>query len=120
MPYPEGPPELTDESVADYVEAYERAYQYNATLADHPERIGVTNGLDVSINERTVERADGRFAVTVVGQLNFNIRTDDATPSETRTSPTPTPLPISHKPFETEYEVSARRLRRRGTTVECW
>lgn len=115
-PYPEKPRDLTRESVGSFVEAYERAYQYNDMLAEHPEKIGRLNDLDISVNEVTITAEDGRFTVEVTGQANTGI-TADGDDAET---PTQTPLPMGHWPFDTSYTVAERFVRREGVVRECW
>lgn len=114
--YPEKPRELTRGSVGSFVKAYERAYQYNSMLAEHPDTIGHLNDLNVSVNEVTVTAEDGTFVVRVSGQANTGITTDD----DDAATPTRTPLPMGHWPFETTYTVSDRFVRREGTVHECW
>jgi hypothetical protein len=115
-PYPEKSNDLTRESVGSFVESYERAYQYNAMLAEYPEKIGRLNDVDVSINESTVTAEDGRFAVEVTGQTNTGITADSDDPA----TPTQTPLPIGHRPFDAAYTVAERFVRREGIVRECW
>jgi hypothetical protein len=115
-PYPERPSELTRDAVASFVEAYERAYQYNSMLAEHPDAIGRRNDVDISVNEVTVTADGGTFTVRVSGQANTGITTGGDEPE----TPTQTPLPMGHWPFETAYTVSERFVRREGTVHECW
>ncbi|AXG09424.1 hypothetical protein [Haloplanus rubicundus] len=117
-PYPEKPDELTRDSVSSFVEAYERAYQYNEMLAAYPDMIGRRNDLDISVNEVTVTVADGEFTVDVTGQANTGI-TADGDEAATAT-PTRTPLPMGHWPFEATYTVTDRFVRRAGVVHECW
>jgi hypothetical protein len=114
--YPEKPGELTRESVGSFVEAYERAYQYNTMLAAHPDEIGRRNDLDISVSEVTATVDDGTFTVGVSGQANTGITADSDDPE----TPTQTPLPMGHWPFATSYTVTARFVRREGTVYECW
>lgn len=115
--YPERPTELTTDSVEAFVRAYERAYQYNAELADNPVKIGRTNEFTVSVHSITVTSNGGRFAAEVSGQLQWDILDSGAATPET---PTETPLPMGHGPFEASYVVTARTLRRDGVVVDCW
>jgi len=115
-PYPGKPSGLTRESVGSFVEAYERAYQYNDMLADHPDKIGRLNDLDTSINEITVVVDDGRFAADVSGQTNTGITVD----GDDAATPTQTPLPTGHWPFDISYTVTERFVRREGVVHECW
>lgn len=114
-PYPDRPAELTRESMGSFVEAYERAYQYNGMLAEHPDAIGRLNDLNISINEVAVTAEDGRFGIEVAGQANTGITADDDPATPTRT-----PLPMGHWPFETVYTVAERFVRRERTVHECW
>jgi hypothetical protein len=116
--YPERPSRLTTETVRSFVEPYERAYQYNAELADHPAEIGRRNELDVDVQETTVEVGGDRFTVRVSGDRYLSITDHDHT--TTPATATPTPLPIGRRPFSATYVVSSRRVRREGVVVECW
>ena len=115
-PYPEKPDGLTRDSVSSFVEAYERAYQYNSMLADHPDKFGRLNDLDISILEVTVTVDDGTFVVDVSGQANTGITAD----GDEAATPTRTPLPTGHWPFEAAYTVTDRVVRREGVVRECW
>ena len=115
-PYPGKPDKLTRESVSSFVEAYERAYQYNGMLAAYPDMIGRRNDLDISVNEVTVTVADGEFTVDVTGQANTGITAD----GDEAATPTRTPLPTGHWPFEAAYTVTDRVVRREGVVRECW
>jgi hypothetical protein len=113
--YPRKPSDLTRDSVGSFVEAYERAYQYNSTLAEYPDKIGRLNDLDISINEVTVTVEDGVFVADISGQANTGITVDGGAESQTQT-----PLPMGHRPFEAAYTVSDRFVRREGVVYECW
>ena len=115
-PYPGKPSGLTHESVGSFVEAYERAYQYNDMLAEHPDKIGRLNDLDISVSEVAVTVDDGRFAADVSGQANTGITAD----VDDAATPTRTPLPMGHWPFETSYTVTEQFVRRAGIVHECW
>jgi hypothetical protein len=114
--YPTRPAEFTSETVASFVEAYERVFRYNQQLSEHPSKIGQTNDLSVYVRETSVTPRESGFEVQVSGELIFGITDSDETPA----TPTPTPLPMGHDPFETTFLVTERSLTRAGIVVECW
>jgi hypothetical protein len=115
--YPERPDRLTVASVREFVEAYERVYQYATLYSEvrYPERISVA--LDVS----ALETDDSRFRVEVGGFVNLERYVpEDGRTDETQSTLTPTPLGSSHRNVDTTYVVTDRRLERDGTAFECW
>lgn len=117
--YPDRPAQLTKETVKEFLNAYETAYQYNDALAANPNKIGRTNEITVRIRSVSVTSEPDGFTATVSGQFQSDII--DAEPSTTTPeTQTETPLPMGHGPVEASYTVTERKLRREGIVRECW
>jgi hypothetical protein len=117
--YPARPAALTTETVAEFLEAYETAYQYNDALAANPNKIGRTNELTVRIQSVSVTPERDGFAADVRGQFQSSIVDVDSSTSTPET-PTGTPLPMGRGPVEASYRVTERKLLREGVVRECW
>ncbi|WP_372912030.1 hypothetical protein [Salinigranum sp.] len=115
--YPERPTTFAGDTVRSFVQAYEKAYQYNAALAEDPQKVGRLNELEVAVSETTVESADDPFTVSVSGNRYYRISTPGASDTPT---PTVTPLPRGRRPFDVSYVVTPTFLRREDVVVECW
>lgn len=118
-PYPDQPAELTTETVEEFLETYESAYQYNDQLAANPDKIGRTTEIIVSIRSVTVTSETDGFTAEVTGRLRSDFIVTE-TPTETPEPPTETPLPIMNVPIDTHYTVTERRLIREGVVLACW
>lgn len=116
--YPDRPAELTTESIKEFLEAYETAYQYNDALSANPNKIGRTNEITVRIHSISVSSEPERFTANVSGQFQSDI-INAGTP-KTPETPTETPLPMGHGPVEASYTVKKRKLSREGVVLECW
>jgi hypothetical protein len=117
--YPDRPDGLAPETLEPFLESYERAYLYNEMVASHPEKYGRTNEITVRIRSVSVDDGNGEFTATVNGQIQTDF-IDSETPPGTPETATDTPLPIGHRPVETSYTVTDRKLERNGVTLECW
>lgn len=117
--YPDRPAELTTESLREFLEAYEKAYQYNDALAANPNKIGRTNEITIFIESVSVTSETDGYSAVVSGQFQSDIR-DPGTPETTPETPTETPLPMGRGPIEASYMITDRKLRREGIVTECW
>lgn len=118
-PYPDGPPELTDETVASFVERYERAFRYNAMLAGFQAEGTCLKYLELYVvdDETSIAQRDGHYEVTVTVQGSY---TGAPCATESGTD-TPTPAPHADLPqMPANYRVDGRALLREETTYECW
>jgi hypothetical protein len=115
--YPERPTTLSGDTVRSFVQAYEKAYQYNAALGEDPQKIGRLNELEVAVSETTAKSACDRFTVSVSGNRYYRISTPSSSDTPT---PTVTPLPMGRRPFDASYVVTPTSLRRQDVVVECW
>jgi hypothetical protein len=121
-PLPEGPPEMTADAVASYVEAYERAYLYNDVLERDTERVGVTTA------DRSVDERPYGFVVTLQSWYYHDVRGIDRNATGTNTR-----VHADAPHVWRRYLVTDSRLvratgtydrppdvARGGTVVECW
>lgn len=117
--FPEGPPEFTDAAVTEFVEQYERAFTYNAMLAEFIANGHCLEYLEIYVvgNETTVEETDRGFTAQVTTQGSY---TGTACPTETGTD-TPTGVPHVDLPkMPAQYLVTERELAREGSVYQCW
>jgi hypothetical protein len=117
--YPDRPDSLAPGTLEPFLESYEQAYLYNEMVASNPNKYGRTNEITVRIRSVAVDGGEAGFTATVSGRIQTDF-IDPETPTETPETATDTPLPIGHRPVETSYTVTDRKLERNGVTLECW
>lgn len=117
--YPEGPLEFTEAAVTEFVKQYERAFKYNAMLAEFIADGHCLKYLEIYVvgNETTVRETDRGYTAEVTTQGSY---TGTACPPETGTD-TPTGVPHADLPkMPSQYRVTERTLAREGTVYQCW
>lgn len=117
--YPQGPPAFTEDAVTEFLKQYERAFKYNAMLADFVADEQCLRYLELYVvdSETTVRETDQGYEAEVTTQGSY---TGTTCPGESGTA-TATGVPhVDLAKMPAQYCVTRRALTREETVYQCW